>query len=169
MQIDLLVPSDLQHALVAELTEVLKDIHSESAEGDRNTGFAGYEQFLPVLQNDDDDPDQFFPYFIVRLDNWKAVDEEDPWTVTVDILLGVHDEGPNNQGHKILINAIDRILYRFTTEATLGIAGYKAFRCLPEITASLQDEDTYPYFFGGIELKFLAPKPERRTPNYGKY
>jgi hypothetical protein len=29
---------------------------------------------------------------------------------------------------------------------------------------ALQDEDTYPYFFGGIEMKFWVQKARREDP-----
>jgi hypothetical protein len=65
------------------------------------------------------------------------------------------------------MNAIDRITRRFCEEPTIGIPGHKSFRCLPEMQWDLQDEDTYPYYFGGVELKFWVPKPGRREPRYG--
>ena len=164
MQNDLMVAADLQRWLVEEIGEILKDVPSKKDTGFTTTGFTGYEQFLPVLQNDDDDPDQFFPYYIVRLDKASTKDEGDLWTVTADILLGIHDARTENNGHRILLDAITRITTRFSMEATSGNPRYKAFRCLPEMEWGLQDEDTWPYFFAGIELKFVMPKPERRDP-----
>ena len=164
---DLMVASDLQSELVEEITEILKDVSSVNDSGEPVEGFTGYEQFLPVLKNDDDDPDQFFPYFIVRLDSAKTEDDGDLWTATVDILLGVHDEDTENNGHKVILNAITRITTRFSQDAVLARNRNIAFRCLPEMEWGLQDEDTYPYFFGGIQLKFWMPKPERKEPDYG--
>lgn len=169
MHNDIPVPSDLQRALLDEITDVLKDLVSTNAAGELVTGYTGYPQFLPVLVNDDDTADQFFPYFIVRLDTGKAVSVEDPWTVTVDILLGVHDAGTNNEGHYHILNAITRIVNRFAEEPTIGAPGHKAFRALPEMEWGLQDEDTWPYFFGGVEIKFLVPKPGIKEITYDHY
>lgn len=167
MQNDLMTAGDLQRALVTEIEEILKDLISTKADGTQTSGFKGYEQFLPVLVNDDETADQFFPYFIVRLADGVTKDDEDLWTITADILLGLHDDDVANNGHRVMLNAITRITTRFAKEATLGYAGHKAFRCSPEMEWGLQDEDTYPYFFGGVELKFFAPKPQRREPDYG--
>lgn len=167
MQMDSLTASDLQRALITEIEDVLKNLLNKSADGEQTEGFKGYAQFLPILKNDDDDPDQYFPYFIVRVQNGTTKDDGDPWTVTVDILLGIHDADENNAGHFHIMNAINRITRRFCEEATLGTAGHKAYRCQSEIQWDLQDEDTYPYYFGGVELKFTVPKPGRREPNYG--
>ena len=162
MQRDVMVSSDLQRALITEIGNLLSALQN-----DGQNGFNGYAQFLPVLRNEDDDPDQFYPYFIVRVDSAQTEDDEECWTINVDILLGVHDEDTENGGHYRIMNAINRITTRFCEEPTIGVARYKAFRCLPRMQWALQDTDTYPYFFGAVELHFLAPKPERREPNYG--
>lgn len=164
-QKDLMVVSDLQHALITEIKDVLSDLIN-TGNDTSYTGFNGYSQFLPVLKNDDDDPDQFFPYFIVRIKDGKTVDDDDLWTVEAHILLGIHDEDLNNAGHQHILNAINRITTRFCWEPTLGTPGHKAFRCLPEMEWALQDEDTYPYYFGAVLLKFMVPKPGRRTIPY---
>ena len=187
MQNDLMTVADLQQALIDEIEKILADVttikeevedpndptqyqdyHLKYGDGTRNNkGFKGYAQFLPKLQNDDDDPDQFFPYFIVRIDKGKTEDDDSLWTVTVDILLGIHDADTKNDGHLSIMTAITRITKRFAEEATLGYAGRKAFRCHSEMEWALQDEDTWPYFFGGVELMFDVPKPMRKEPNYG--
>lgn len=174
MQNDLMTVDDLQKALINEIEELLKDVITirEEVEDPENptqnkNGFTGYAQFLPKLKNDDDDPDQFFPYFIVRIDRGKTENDDSLWTVTVDILIGVHDADTKNDGHLSVMNAINRIVTRFAQEATLGYAGHKAFRCHSDMEWALQDEDTWPYFFGGVELKFDVPKPMRKEPNYG--
>ena len=187
MQNDLMTVADLQQALIDEIEKILADVttikeevedpndptqyqtyHIKYGDGTRNNkGFKGYAQFLPKLQNDDDDPDQFFPYFIVRIDKGKTEDDDSLWTVTVDILLGIHDADTKNDGHLSIMTAITRITKRFAEEATLGYAGRKAFRCHSEMEWALQDEDTWPYFFGGVELMFDVPKPMRKEPNYG--
>lgn len=187
MQNDMISVNDLQHALIAEIETLLADITTVKEEminpddptqlSDYNTrysdgtrthhGFKGYEQSLPKLVNADEDPDQFFPYFIVRIDKGMTENDDSPWTVTVDILLGLHDADEKNDGHLTIMNAINRITKRFAEEATLGFAGRKAFRCHADMNWALQDEDTWPYFFGGVELKFDVPKPMRKEPNYG--
>ena len=187
MQNDLMVVNDLQKALIAEIETLLANLvavkeeltnQDDSAQlSDYDTqcnndnkshhGFKGYAQFLPKLVNNDADPDQFFPYFIVRIDKGATEDADSLWTVTVDILLGVHDADTQNEGHFTVLNAINRITKRFAEEATLGFAGRKAFRCHADMNWALQDEDTWPYFFGGVELRFDVPKPMRKEPNYG--
>ena len=177
MQKDLMVASDLQRALITEIESLLSELSAGQEEIPEHLeepsavphGFKGYAQFLPVLRNDDEDEDQFFPYFIVRMDGAKTVEDDDLWEVSVSILLGVRDYDQQNIGHFRVANAIDRIITRFCYEATLGVPGHKAFRCMPEMEWALQDEDTYPYYFGAVSLKFMAPKPSRKDPILNGY
>lgn len=157
-----MVPAGLQRDLVGIISGLLTDIVTTKADGEQVCGFTGYEQFLPVLKNEDDEPDKFFPYFIVRLDTGKTVEEEDPWTVNVLILIGLHDEDESNRGHYSVLTAIDRITTYFCEEASPGPSRYKGYRALPDISWALQDEDTYPYFFGSVGLQFQLPKPRRK-------
>ena len=65
MQKDLMVASDLQRTLLAEIGKLLEDLRPYGKQ------YTGFEQQLPVLRNADDDPDQFFPYYIVRIVDGK--------------------------------------------------------------------------------------------------
>ena len=170
---DLLVASDLQRGLLDEIGEILADVVTTRADEQKQVGFNGFIQQLPVLQNDDEDRDQFFPYYIVRLMEANTESDTDFWTWTVAIYLGIHDEGAENQGHFSLLNAMTRITNRFGREAVLGSPHHVGFRCLPNMNMTLQDEDTYPYFFGAVLMQFAAPKITREDPldvtEYEKY
>ena len=165
---ELLVASDLQRALIDTVGDCLKDLVTVNAQGEKTVGYTGYAQQLPIQVNADEDPDRFFPYFIVRLlegNTGNAVDDDDDyWTWTVAIYLGVHDDGTGNQGHFALLNALTRITSRFGKEAVMGPPGKIGFRCLPQMKVQLQDEDTYPYFLGAVLLNFAAPKITREDP-----
>ena len=167
---DLMVAADLQRELIEEITTVLKDIVTTKADGTETTGFTGYEQYLPVIKNDDEDPDQFFPYFLVRIGEGK-VDPNDGfplWYVSVNVYVAIHDEDLHNRGHYSLLTAITRILSRFDSMATLGEPGYMAYRCdSTSTTWALQDDDTYPYFFGAVQLYFWLPMQGRKELNNG--
>lgn len=161
---DLLVASDLQRGLVETIGDILSDVTTVDASGDKTSGFKGYAQRLPVQVDADDDPDKYFPYFIVRLLEAKTTDDNDFWTWRVAVYLGVHDDGLDNEGHFSLLNAMTRITSRFGQEATFGCSGHIGFRVLDEMEMELQDEDTYPYFLGAVLLKVAAPKITREDP-----
>lgn len=161
---DLLVASDLQRGLVGEIEGILSDVVTVNAAGQTISGFQGFAQRLPVQRDADDDPDAFFPYFIVRLLEAVTDDDDDYWTWSVAIYLGVHDESLDNAGHFSLLTAMTRITSRFGQEAVLGSRGHVGYRILPGMQMQLQDEDTYPYFLGAVLLRVAVPKITREDP-----
>lgn len=140
---------DFQETLKAELLEVFKDIRSRGPDGSiRN--ITGYCQSLPV-EDADDETSSCFPYFIVRVSD--GVDDDQysiRGTVHAMILLGIYDDSRDNQGYKTILNMIQRFRERFEKNPLVG----NMYRIQPKITWTLQDEDTYPYFFGGIQAKW---------------
>lgn len=161
---DLLVPSDMQDGLIETIGDILSEIGTTDASGAKTSGFHGFPQRLPVQVDADDDPDKYFPYYIVRLLKAHTNDDSDFWTWDVAVYLGVHDDGLDNQGHLSLLNAITRITSRFGQEATFGSRGHIGFRVLDEVDVELQDDDTYPYFLGAVLFKVAAPKITREDP-----
>ena len=165
-----MVAADLQRELIDVITDVLSDIVTVKANGDTAVGFTGYPQFLPKLVNDDDTEDVYFPYFLVRISNGE-VDENDGWPlwrVSVTVLLGIHDDRTENQGHYSILTAITRITSHFDSTAVLGEARHISYRCDSSKTAwALQDEDTYPYYFGAVSLQFWLPMMGRKELDNG--
>lgn len=157
-----MTPLQLQRDLVVEIGQIICDVQTKNTSGDLVSGATGYKQSLPVLLSDDDMPDQFFPYFIVRLEEGDTEDDDSTWDTSVSILFGVFDEDSETDGHLHIMEMIQRTADRFTAEPLLN----KMFRAAPKMHWALQDEDTYPYYFGGIEMKFMTPKIGRKEPIY---
>lgn len=148
---------DLQDALVEETRELLKDVWVKNPAGEE-TRVKVFPQRLPEISEDDADETKLFPYAIVRLGDSLTEDDNDPWHVTVDWLLGVHDNSVDGQGHIHILTMIERITNRFIAEPWLN----NIYRADQRITTALQDEDTYPFYFGGVEITFSIPKIGRR-------
>ena len=129
----------------------------KKADGTTVTGATGYRQQLPRIVQDDEDTDQFFPYFIVRIETGHTPSDNEPWDVTVDILLGIFDDDTQNDGHIVIADMIQKITDYFVAYPLLD----HKYRALQDMDFALQDEDTYPYFFGGIEMKFWVQKAQR--------
>lgn len=153
-----------QKALMAEVENILKDIITINPDGERHIGVNVYKQFLPKVVNDDEDVSQFFPYAIVRVDESNTPDDFTPWLTTVDILFGVYDADEYMGGHDHITIMIQRVVNRFSQEALLD----KKYRCESAMDWAIQDEDTFPYFFGLVQLKFNLPKIGRSEPIYGR-
>lgn len=148
--------------LRGEIELLLKDVVTKNTAGESVTGVKGYEYRLPIIVSDEEDESQFFPYFIVKPLEGKTEDDDDPWLVTVDILIGICENDKDVLGQKHLLVMIQRILDRFAEEPLLN----KKYRAEQKMEWAVQDEDTYPFYFGGVEIKFRIPKIGRRIPDY---
>ena len=148
-----MTPLMLYDDLIAEVEDILKDVVTKNTAGEDVVGVKGYKYRLPLITADDEDESQFFPYFIVRLSGGKTEDDDSPWLVTADILLGVCENDKDIPGHEHIMVMIQRITDRFVAEPLLN----KKFRAEQGIEWAVQDEDTYPFYFGGVEIKFIFP------------
>lgn len=146
----------LQQSLMKEIARLLGEMHLKNTEGNE-TEIHGYEQRLPKLTEDEEDPSQFFPYFIVQLMTGNTEDDYDPWHVRVIIQLGIFDDDKEANGHRQLLSMIQKISDRFLEYPLLD----NAFRAEQNMDWELLDEDTYPYYFAGLEMKFYVPKQGR--------
>ena len=149
-----MVPAYFQAALMKEIERITSEIRYKLAAGGTRLGITAYKQQLPVITADDEDPDQFFPYAIVRLESADTEDDNDHWHVKTDILIGCYDDDQTNDGHLDVLTTIQRITDRFATKPMLE----RKYYANQHFQWALQDEDTYPYFFGGVEITFSLPK-----------
>ena len=149
---------DLQDDLIAELESVLKDIVTTNANDEQVSGLKGYAHALPIVQSDDEDPEMYFPYFIVRFDNGRTRDDDDCWHVAVDVVLGVHDMATHG-GHEHILTCIQRIVDRFAWDPQLN----KKYRADQDIQWAVGEDDTYPYYFGAVAITFSTPKIGRKA------
>jgi hypothetical protein len=91
-----------------------------------------------------------FPYAIVRLTDGKIEQIDQNQTVTVLVIFGVYDMAYDSQGHKDILHMIQKVEERFGKNALL--AG--KYECVMPINWALQDEDSYPFYVGGLTLNF---------------
>lgn len=143
-------------ALAEDIKHSLRDIYTKTITG-QDAPVAVYKNRLPIVTEDEDDESKFFPYAVVRLSE-SSTDEGKPWLQKVYILLGVYDDDIMGGGYMHILTMIERITNRFLKEPLLD----HKYRAEPLISSDIQDEDTYPYYFGAIEMSFNLPKIERR-------
>lgn len=143
-------------ALAEDVGHSLRDVYTKTVSGEE-VPVTIYKNRLPVILEDEDDESKFFPYAIVRLSE-ASTDEGKPWLQKVYVLLGVYDDDPEGKGYMHILTMIERITNRFLEEPLLD----HKYRAEPTINTDIQDEDTYPYYFGAIEMSFNLPKIERR-------
>lgn len=170
-----MVASFLQSELAEELKAILTGFRLKKPEG----GFAAvniYEQYLPMPEpgSAGDWPPEVlesglaeglaepepYPYVIVRMDEGEIKDEDSAQTATVSLLIGVYDPDYQKQGHKDVLNVVAKIYERF---AKFPVLNGKYLIQYPIVWA-LQEEESYPFYFGGMNLKFEIAAIRREDP-----
>lgn len=145
---------ELQDALVSDLRTLFANRRYKTP-GDQTAAISVFSQNLPKrLSEEDDDP---FPYLVVRINGGSVESQTDPHKVSVYILVGVYDGNAENQGHRTVLEIIELIQSHYERSPLLD----GKFVFTDPFHWALQDEDSYPYFFGGVEITFDAPAPRR--------
>ena len=100
---------------------------------------------------EDDDP---FPYIIVRIDSGDIRSQDDAHLVTMVLIPGIYDPDPENNGHLAVLEICERIQAHYQENPVLGGATF-----VDPFRYALQDEESFPYFFGACSLTFKLPAP----------
>ena len=163
--------NELQKMLIREIERLTKDMALVNQEK-KSAALKGYPQALPVipvfsaelLESDDPymeagtekDP---FPYFIVRADSveYRVEDKEvgESNRARVLIAFAIYDENPDLQGYFTLTAIMERVVKRFQNETALG-----PFFCSRKMNLAYQEDDTFPRFFGALEMIWYLPDIE---------
>ena len=104
-----MTPWDLQKSLIAEIEELLAQMQLKNAAGEDVFGVKGYEQRLPEITDDEEDQSQFFPYFIVRIEEGNTPTDDEPWLVGTTVLFGICDYDKETNGHIVMCMAFTKI------------------------------------------------------------
>lgn len=137
----------LQEALVRDIEKIFQGDRFNNSLGKR-VPLNVFEQNLPITQSEDD-PDPV-PYIIVRLETGTTKSGTDPQEVLVTLLVGIIDEDTQNIGHKTVLGILQKIHERFEKEPMLD----NKYRFQDPFDWALQDEESFPYFFGAASMTF---------------
>lgn len=167
---------ELQTDLKSELARILEGFKLKNTDGER-VAVNIYEQDLPVPQSasssedeksdmldyyDDDKPQEDpYPYVIVRVEGGRCEDPDEAEKVTLMLIIGVFAKSEDRQGHKDVINIINKIVDHFYVHHILA----KNYVLSYPLEWTLVDEDTHPYYFGGISMTFERSTPRRELTN----
>lgn len=137
----------LQEALVKEIGAIFSGELFKDSAGEYGK-MKIFEQNLPIRE-DEDAPDPI-PYIIVRLETGTTKSGVDPQEVLVTLLIGYFDDSTENRGHKGVLGIIQKIHERFEKEPMLA----HQFMFQDPLDWALQDEESFPYYFGAISMTF---------------
>lgn len=144
----------LQQDLKKEIESLLEHKMFQSPDGTEKK-VSVFEQFIPAMQNEDDtDP---FPYVIVRLESGTIPDIDKMQETVVTLLLGVYDDS-GYRGHDAIMEMMQAIANRFCDDNILA----KRYELQHPIEWAMQDEESYPYYFGAMSLTFTSRTIARR-------
>lgn len=142
-----MTPFMLQEDIVQEMKESFSGFKLTSAESCREISV--FAQDVP-LKSKRDDVD-IFPYIIVRLEDGSIGEKN---TCKVTLVFGVHDEGRDRNGNKDILNLIEKVCLRYSTNRI--IAG--KYTVIDDIEWTLQEEDIFPFYYGGVALNIEIPQ-----------
>lgn len=159
MSIDAGTLVDLEQSLTAEFNSIFEGKTYYNSLG-HAVPLRAYTHSLPVKQGSDDEPtdaDVPEPYIVSEIQNGKKDTEDDGHEVNVAVIICVCDDNTARHGHQDILAIIGRVLERFGKRPDL--AG--KFNLRHPLEWTLSDEDTYPYYYGGLLLHFEVPAIEK--------
>ena len=137
----------LLDAIAEETAEALKGLSLRSAkENQRPINI--YTQNLPLKEEKGDE--KIYPYVCVGFDSSGIEDPcEGKELADIYFVAGIIDREKDCQGYRDVLQVIERIKQHFFRKGIIQ----GAFRLAYPVRTALQQEDTFPYFIGGIEAK----------------
>lgn len=145
-----MTPQDLQDALIAEWRTLFRDYLAPAPDKTRKP-LHFFPQELPLQQSTEDAAASRCPYLLTIVQN--GAEDDGGGTVSVAIVACVCDYGEDKQGHREILHIIHAIRQRF--RATPDLASQ--FVCRPKVEWTLEEEQPWPFYFGGVKLTFEVP------------
>lgn len=146
-----MTPIFLQRSLVEELKALFADFYSTEDISKTPPKVNVYQQDLPITLGSDED--ETVPYIIVRIDSGNIPELNEQERVEVILVFCVKATNENRQGYLDVMNMIQRVKERFFKKFSVG----KYFNFDPPFEWAVQDEDTFPYFYGAVKMNFYCP------------
>ena len=142
----------LQQAVVTDLA-LLFNCDSFKKPGGGMAHPQVFSQFLPKRYTSDKSIP--FPLIIVRLSDGGIEDQAEAHKINLKLIIGVYDDDQENGGHFSVLEIIERIQQHYEEYPVLA----EQFRFTDPFVWALQDEESYPFFYGACNLTFEAPPP----------
>ena len=156
---ELQTQEQLQHALAEELKALLSKVISEDDDDEEKfVPFNVYEQLSPFRESEEEDSP--FPYCVVKFDSSRVNNTSQREEVNILLDFGIYYDNIDRQYQHVFYHIYNIIRRRFLADNFLA-----NFRCSPEMTLALTptDEDTYPYYFAGIGMRWEIPGIDREV------
>lgn len=153
----------LQDAIVEDLKALFAHYRLKNSMGVERTPNV-YPHDVPVRQGDDEEQDREAapePYVIVRTMGGGIQDENSPHVVEIVLVICIHDRNPDRQGYRDAVHMVNEILYRYQTNWIVA----KRYILQYPIKWVTPDDDTHPYYYAAMSLKFEAAAVVKEEPD----
>lgn len=152
-----MTPQDLREALKKRLQVLFEGETFPSPREDVEE--ASLQFFTQKLPDKTEEEDEFYPLVLIKIaDGGKRSNET--YKINMIFVIGIFDEGSDNQGSDRVMHVINKILKDLQEEPLAN----GQFEMVDPYHWSLVDEDTEPYYFGGIEIAFEAAEAQKQPP-----
>lgn len=148
-----MIPTNLQNGLKKKVEEIFSGDLFNNPDSER-VSLSVFEQHLPEKSKDDI---SHYPYVIIQLSEGEQASEISEYFTKVLFIIGVVDEGSENQGHEDVVRIINKI-FEYLSKFPL-IDGQ--FELKFPIRWAIHEEETAPYYFGAVETTWSIPKFSR--------
>lgn len=152
--------SVFRHALPVPRHKDYSDMEYNEMETAADPGLKNQHLEADPVELAEDDP---FPYVIVRISQGNVKDPDHSRIVSMLFIIGVYDDAETNEGVDGVLNIIERI-YRRYAENPIVHGGKAKIHFDGEQQLFhwvIQDDDTWPYFFGAVQAEFEIMPIER--------
>lgn len=139
---------ELCDAVAEECKEILKDYKLLNARNEY-ANINVYTQNLPAKVEKKDT--NHYPYVLICFDD-ESIDDETE--VNLYFLIGVKDDNPNNQGYRDVLGIANKLYISLFSRQVIK----RKYRMDRKCKIALQQEDTFPYFLGGISTTWYLPE-----------
>lgn len=142
--------------------DALAEMLEELFDGKKFSGQEGrkalkiYKQDLPIPDDNDVDSDAdtaCAPYVVVKMAGGDIEKENEPQKIDFELIICAYDEGRDRAGMQDVGNIKEDIVQQICTVPYFG----GIFTILKPIIWALQQDDTYPYYFGAVKFSCTAP------------
>lgn len=144
----------LQDAVCDDLKRLFEGYRLVNSEGEAQS-IRIYAQDAPIRRGTDEDgdpDDRPEPYVIVRTTGGSMSGIDEPLNTDLILLVCVCDEDENRQGHRDALRIVGEILRFYAAHRITA----KRYEMLYPIQWTTNQEDTHPYYFAAMSLKFEA-------------
>lgn len=155
-----MTPLELQKQLKNAIKECVQDLRFKNYKNEW-VELNVFDQGVPIKQ--DDDEAEPYPYIETRIVEGISNNDTDD-IIHTWIIIGIYNGDLYNNGSSDVLGVMERIKQRFLKKNTLD-----NFRQVGKIKWALQNTDTYPYYFGGMEMDFVGTEMAHENPEEAIY